>query len=447
MLCATTSLRSFALAFVVHVAVSMSACQDTPTGGPWCADRFTAVPITSASVTWSQHIAAIALAKCAGCHAAGGVAPFPLQSAQDFSKHAAASRTAIANRTMPPWQAHRCCSPYLDDFSLTNEEVAVMLRWFEDGTPVGPATAPTPVVAALGGVSRVDAVLKAPAYTPKPPAGKTDEVRCFVLDPPAGDRPFLTGFSPRPGARSIVHHLILAAIDGDDAAQVRKTEGVDGRPGVECAGGLGKVRSAVILGGGLQGGDFPRSIGRKLAADHKLLLNIHYSLASLPPGAPTPQDQTEIDLRLDTTAREAKGLVVANPAWLIGDAMFVGAGQKDAAFWFSYTPTLLTAGKTAFLQSVTPHLHALASRVALRIERKDGSSTCLLEIPRWQFGWERPYWLQTPIALDPADKLYIECHFDNSAENQGSGAPPADFAWGEGGQDMCAGFLTWTETP
>ncbi|MSQ84741.1 MAG: hypothetical protein EXR77_18025 [Myxococcales bacterium] len=93
----------------------MSACQDTPTGGPWCADRFTAVPITSAWVTWNQHVAAIALSKCAGCHAAGGVAPFPLQSAQDPSKHAAASRNAIANGTMPPWQAHRCCTPYPDD--------------------------------------------------------------------------------------------------------------------------------------------------------------------------------------------------------------------------------------------------------------------------------------------------------------------------------------------
>jgi hypothetical protein len=74
----------------------------------------------------------------------------------------------------------------------------------------------------------------------------------------------------------------------------------------------------------------------------------------------------------------------------------------------------------------------------------DGTETCLLEIPDWEFGWEQPYWFAEPVPFGPQDRLYIECRFDNSAANQPDGVAPRDIGWGDGDQDMCAGFVSFT---
>jgi len=87
-------------------------------------------------------------------------------------------------------------------------------------------------------------------------------------------------------------------------------------------------------------------------------------------------------------------------------------------------------------------MHYFASRFALRVVRSGGEVTCLAEIPRWDFGWEQPFWLTNPVELGPDDELYIECHFDNSAANQPiPGTTPRDIGWGDSNQDMCAGFV------
>jgi hypothetical protein len=70
---------------------------------------------------------------------------------------------------------------------------------------------------------------------------------------------------------------------------------------------------------------------------------------------------------------------------------------------------------------------------------EDGRRECLLEIPKWHFGWEQPFWFAKPKPFDPGDHLYVECHFDNTSGR--------DIAWGDSNQDMCAAFLNFTGGP
>jgi Copper type II ascorbate-dependent monooxygenase, C-terminal domain len=90
-------------------------------------------------------------------------------------------------------------------------------------------------------------------------------------------------------------------------------------------------------------------------------------------------------------------------------------------------------------------MHRFGSKIVVRRISEDQKRECLLEIPKWEFGWEQPYWFAEEKPLGPNDELYIECHFDNSAENQHSGAAPRDFAWGGNNQDMCVAFLSFTQ--
>ena len=90
------------------------------------------------------------------------------------------------------------------------------------------------------------------------------------------------------------------------------------------------------------------------------------------------------------------------------------------------------------------HLHG--TNATLNIQRSEGTSECLLTIPKWNFHWQGSYALKTPTRVQMNDSLSIECHWDNSAAHQPDGRAPRDLNWGEGTDDeMCIGFLYITQ--
>jgi hypothetical protein len=238
---------------------------------------------------------------------------------------------------------------------------------------------------------------------------------------------------------------MVGAVGPEHAEKVRALDAADDRPGFDCAGGFGGIAWTDIqfLGGSLIGGDFPADFGRPIKGGSTIILNIHYSTV-----LGNAVDQTALEFRLDAAARETRGIPIANPAWLIGDALHIPAGEPDAVFWYHYDPVVLTRHQPVDIWGVTPHMHYFGSRQVVRIIRADGTRECLLEIPEWHFGAEQVFWLEAPVRLAPGDEVYVECHFDNSAENQPvRGSAPRDIAWGGDNQDMCAAFLTYVEAP
>jgi hypothetical protein len=78
----------------------------------------------------------------------------------------------------------------------------------------------------------------------------------------------------------------------------------------------------------------------------------------------------------------------------------------------------------------------------VELQHPDGSSDCLLDVPRWDFHWQGGYGFTHPKRMNPGDQLYLECHWDNTAANQpvvnGVQVAPTELNWGEGtGDEMC----------
>jgi hypothetical protein len=434
------AVRSFLFCLAVSAVCS---CKGLPDAAAWCGLAPEATPDTSTPTPlWNGAAGDVVRQKCTGCHnTSGGLAPFPLETYAQVLEHKSEVRAAVATRAMPPWQAARCCNHYFEDRSLTDGEYETLLRFLDEGAPEGaPTDAGTPPVLSL--LSRVDLSLTMPEeYVPNPKAG-TDDNRCFVFDWPLSETRFITGMAPRPGMRREVHHVIVAVLHGETLDEAVRLDAADPLPGFDCGGGIGNLRDITVLGGSQQGGDLPRGLGVKVEPGGKLVINVHYSTLSVP--TPLP-DRTSIDFRLESSARDSAGIPIANPAWFVGDSMEVKAGDPDAVYFYKYRPTLLTGGKPVQLQGITPHMHTFASRITVRILRATGESECLLEIPKWRFGWEQPFWLQDEVTLNPDDEVYLECHFDNSEANQPLGQAPRDFAWGGNGQDMCAAFIAFTK--
>jgi len=427
---------------LVAAVLALAACKGGPDDTPWCsAQPSEPPPPASMGLTYYRDVKPILDQKCGRCHEPGGHAPFALLTYEDVGANMAYVRRAVEDRTMPPFLAASCCTGYFQDYSLTDAEIATITGWVDQGGAPGEPAEEPPPLPQVGGLSRVDASsAMAESYTPAPPSGSTDDIRCFVLDWPLDRAAYVTGLNPRPGNRALVHHLIVGVVGPDDADDAVSRDGADGRPGFDCGGGFGDLRDVTALGGSLIGGDFPRGLGHRVEPGSKIILNMHYSTAK-----EVGEDRTTIDFRIDDGAEEFKSIVIANPAWLIEGAMHVPAGEDDAVFYYKFEPTLFTQGKKVDLQGVTPHMHYFGSKIVVRVLHDDGSATCLLEIPRWEFGWEQPFWLAKATRLDPDDELYVECHFDNSAANQPDGQPPRDFSWGGNNQDMCAAFVSFTD--
>ena len=402
-----------------------------------------------ASPTWYRDVEPIVVEKCQGCHVEGGIAPFPLQGYSQFSSLRGVIHDAVAEKRMPPWQPDDCCNKYLFDRSLTDAEQDTLLRWLETGTALGdPADAP-PVTPPPAGLPRVDLRAEMPVeFTPMPKIG-SDEIRCFLLDHDRIDRKrYITGFDFQPGVRAMVHHVIVYAVDEAKAKDLAKRDGQDGRPGWDCYGEDGELRGSREYIGGWQPGVLPRllpdGIGRELKANTRIMVNIHYDTAH-----GSGADRSAIDIMLeDHVERTEKAIPVGNPLWFAGDGMKVDAGDPDAMYWFAYDPTeVITQGEAVDIHNVMLHMHEYGSIGRVAILRGNGTTDCLLNITQWDFHWMGDYYFDKPVRIEPGDKLYVECHWDNTAENQrlvnGAREQPRDLYW-QTADEMCGAVLTYS---
>jgi hypothetical protein len=417
-------------------------------------DEFGTCPVAAedlgvAAPTWYRDVEPIVVTKCQGCHTDSGIAPFVLATYQDFVPLREDIHRVIADRVMPPWQPADCCNHYRWDRSLSAAERNTLLTWLETNLPLGDIADQQPVPPPPQGLPRVDLRAQMPvAFTPMPKLG-ADELRCFLLDHELTDRDrYITGVDFKPGVRGEVHHVTLTSVTAEVAAELAAKSGADGRPGWDCWGQGFVAGQGTKFVGSWQPGVLPRllpdGIGRLLPAGSRIMLSVHYDT-----GHGAAPDLSSLDLMLeDQVARVERTAPVGNPTWFVGEGMEIKANDPDAWTWAAYDPTVLTRGETLHIHNVMLHMHELGSIGRVAILHADGSADCLLNIPQWDFHWMADYYFEEPVAVRKGDKLYVECHWDNTAENQkivnGVQQEPRDLHWGTD-QEMCGAIVTFSE--
>jgi hypothetical protein len=59
---------------------------------------------------------------------------------------------------------------------------------------------------------------------------------------------------------------------------------------------------------------------------------------------------------------------------------------------------------------------------------------CVMDIPKWDFNWQQPYWLETPLQVGGAQEIKVTCTWDNpGTSNVTSGEATTD--------EMCVAFF------
>ncbi len=417
------------------------------------------------AITWHGNIKPLFEQNCMACHRDGGIAPFGYENFEDVKAQRMAIKSAVANRTMPPWHAADDCIDYKGSLRLGDDQVKMISDWVDSGAPEGdPSDAPEAIEENTAqGLTRVDKTIK-PAQ-PYMPQLEPDDYHCFLIDWDEPDTTYLTGFAVSPDNVATVHHVILYLIPPEEVAYYEQLDENEPGPGYTCYGGPGGGGANVgFLSGwapGNPGNNFPEGTGIQIRPGSKIAMQVHYNtLNGLGP------DQTSVDLKLDAEVeKEAIIMPFTNPSWLSGDTMRIPPDDDDVMHRFGFDISTfvgrLSEGRIpngAFdLYSASMHLHTLGKSAKVEIERGEGEDQCLLDIPQWDFNWQRPYGFAEPVRFNPGDRLNIECHWDNSPGNQnyigedtdGDGVvdkytqrEPELVSWGDGTADeMCVGFF------
>ncbi|MCA2978884.1 MAG: monooxygenase, partial [Myxococcaceae bacterium] len=377
------------------------------------------------AVTWYRDVLPVTQTKCQSCHRAGGIGPFALETYAQARPMAAAMKSAVVARRMPPWMPSAACgTPFVNDFSLTQAQIDTLAKWADDGAPEGnPADAPTPP-GPVGQLPRVDATLTmSEPYTPS--SARADDYRCFLVDPALAAARFVTGYDVTPGVTAEVHHVIVYIVD---RAAARTKDMGEAGPGWTCYGDSGIANSPGPIGAwapGISSVVYPAGTGIRLQPSQALAMQVHYNTNA---GTRSP-DQTSVRLMY---APQGTTVTSATLAPLVADGFAIPPNATNHTFSRSFpNPTRSIDLK---VYGLMPHMHTLGKRITLTGVNAPNAEDCLIDIPRWDFHWQSQYFRQQPYLLSRSGSVKMTCTWDNPTSRT--------VRWGEGTEDeMCFAYV------
>lgn len=415
---------------------------------PGSDERGMRAPEPGRILTYHRDVKPILDSKCAQCHVDGGIAPFPLTAYDEVEPYAELIRADVEAGVMPPWRAIGPLDIYEGDRRLSDEQKDTVVSWVDQGALEGdPDDAAEPTAPRPRGLPQIDMTLQ--IEEPYMPAEGNDDYHCFVFEWPHAETKYVTGLSVEPDRSEMVHHAIVYLVQPENAAATRERDAADPGPGYSCFGGTtGGVASWLTsYEPGGYGQAVPGDLGFEVQPGSLIVLQIHYNTLN----GRVP-DQSRVDFTVeDSVERVGRVVLLMNALWYAG-FMPIPANEPDTVYTYQGRPAQLSPQRTYDLYWVDLHMHQLGSRGGIGIVRANapGQVEPLLQIPDWSFEWQETYILREPVKLHPGDQLVVECHFDNTAQNQGmvggERLQPRDVNWGDGTTDeMCLGNVLAAE--
>ncbi len=388
--------------------------------------------------TWADDVACIVYSHCTNCHNAEGVAPFTLESYDDVAQRANAIMfSAVVEQTMPPFPAKGPHNAFVGDYSLEQTEIDILKEWLENDLPTGDlSTAPAvPNFEQEFEIENPDHIIELPEFT-VPNLPDDDLYRCFVFPAPFSEDLFVKGLEVIPGNTRAVHHVLMYF---DPSGTSSSLDAQDPEIGYSCFGGIG-TNDAQLIGGWAPGGSaqfFPDNMGVRLPSDGNIVVQVHY-----PSYAAGEVDQTSI--RLNLTSENQRELYVV-PILNHFTSMINGPLYIPANTVKTFDQEFELWGKMTMV-GTAPHAHLICTDMESWAEAPNGDRIDLINIPRWDFDWQKFYGYKRPIILDGGTVIKGRATYDNTVNNHHNPSfPPEDIWVGEATTDeMMVFFYTFT---
>jgi hypothetical protein len=358
-------------------------------------------------------------ANCVFCHRPGQIAPFTLTSYEDVAGWASMIDEVVQTERMPPWHANNQFGHFKNDARLNDKDKATISKWVANGAPEGdPKDKPEPPKFAEGWmIPKPDQVLYMADKAYDVPATGVVEYQMFVVDPGWKEDKWISAIEPRPGNPSVVHHILLFVIPPDGKVN----------------GGLGGGNDFLgAFAPGLRPEPLQTGLARFVPGGSKLVFQMHY----------TPNGSQQSD-------RSYCGFVFADPKSVKQEVRVTSAvnavfqippGADDFAVASRYIFT-----DDAMLLTLMPHMHLRGKAFRYEATYPDGKKEVLLDVPRYDFGWQTNYRLTEPKFMPRGTRMDCYAKFDNSEGNLNNPDPKAAVRFGDQTfEEMMIGFFEAT---
>jgi hypothetical protein len=249
------------------------------------------------------------------------------------------------------------------------------------------------------------------------PATGVVDYQMFVVDPGWKEDKWIAAIEPRPGNPSVVHHILLFVIPPDGNVNAGIGSGND------------------FLGAfapGLRPDPLPKGMARYVQAGSKLVFQLHY----------TPNGSAQQD-------RSFCGFVFADPKTVKKEVRVSSAVNAV----FQIPPgegNFAVKARTVFrddtlLLTLMPHMHLRGKAFRYEVTYPDGRSEVILNVPRYDFGWQTNYRLSEPKLLPRGTRMDCYAVFDNSTDNLNNPDPKVPVRFGDQTfEEMMIGFFEVT---
>lgn len=358
-------------------------------------------------VTFNRDIAPVVFQSCARCHRPGESGPFPLLTYNDVKRHARQIEIVTRTRFMPPWLPEPQALKFADDPRLSDEQIATIKQWVEEGAPEGnPADLPPqPKFVEGWQLGQPDLVLT--AATPYLlPASGSDLYWNFIFPVPIDRTRWVKAVEIRPGDKHFVHHANIL-VDRLQNSRQREKEPGAGFEGMEI-----KIESEafdpdshfLFWKPGTVPYVEPEGMALRLDKGTDLVLNIHLQ----PSGKPETIQPTIGLYFTDQPATKFPMLLQ-----LQNDAKLdIPAGERNFV-----VSDELTLPIDVDLLAIYPHAHYLGKDLQATATLPGGGTKTLIHIPQWDLNWQAVYRYARPIFLPKGTTVRMRYVYDNSMEN------------------------------
>jgi mono/diheme cytochrome c family protein len=402
-----------------------------------CLTAALAISTTAAAqdqVTFAKNVAPIFQQHCQSCHHVGTVAPMSLVTYEEARPWARAIKQRVSAREMPPWFIDRNVGVqhFANDESLTDEEIATIVKWVDSGAPQGnPKDMPAPRQFAddqSWQFGKPDMIIALPKDVVVKAHG-ADWWPDILVDPGLTEDRYIQALQIIPTkGYPVIHHIRTSIVES--GAGTRHSGQLDGNVALEV-GEQGVFLNEYAIG---KGADvFADGSGRLIKAGTKI--NFQFHLHST--GTETPTN-VALGLKLYPKGYTPKHVITS---------LTVGVNEVDLrpheanVRSDAYMPLI----KPARLLSFQPHLHNRGKAECLEAIYPNGK-TEMLSCARFEFNWMRNYvYADDAAPLLPAGTiLHSIMWHDNSEQSRFNPDPDAQVTWGERTVDeMASAWLSY----
>jgi hypothetical protein len=319
------------------------------------------------------------------------------------------------------------------------------------------------------------------AYKPDPPNGGTDDYHCTLVNPHVTANSFIVSSQFFPNSVE-VHHAILFLVPPALAAQAEAADaggkgwtcfGETALPGATLAH-LGETPWLSAWAPGHGEDVLPAGVGQPLPAGSLVVMQIHYNLLlgdkpvraklvlhTVPSSTPLrPLSLALMPAPPDIPCPTGVSGPLCDRAASLAD-LGQRFGEEQVGFVHviesvcGRNPTDPPAGdttsctwpveKAGTIVRTGAHMHLLGQSMKITLNPGTPAQKTILDVPDYNFHYQKAYDLKTPISVVPGDTIQVTCTYDPTLRQELPSLrnlPPRFVTWGDGSSDeMCLGLV------